>query len=87
MAPRIQELAASITENLVKVQSFLAANNLPDISIDRDVPLQIQFDPSFVSPRDDAILACKELLAMLSGSYGTLTAQPVSGSQRLIMTY
>ncbi len=86
MTPRTHELAASITENLLKVQSFLEANNLPDISIEEDVPLKCHFDPDFASARDDVIVACRELLAMLSGSYGTLNAQGVSGLQSSIMT-
>lgn len=78
MTPRAYELAAAISDNVSKVQVFLALNNLPNLSIDQDIPVQFQTNQEFASSRDAAILACRELLAMLQGGFGTIADQTVS---------
>ncbi len=78
MSSRIQELLTSIAENLEKVQTFLTANNLPDLSVDRELPLSSQLQSEFATPRDAAIVACKELIDILSNPVDVILRLSVS---------
>lgn len=78
MAPCAHELATSIVANLSKIQAFLESNKLPNLSIEEEVPQQFQADQTFAAPRDAALLACRELQAMLLGSFGCAGYQTVS---------
>ncbi|ORY14243.1 O-methyltransferase-domain-containing protein [Clohesyomyces aquaticus] len=68
MANRIAELAAAIADNTAKVNGYLTSRNLPALSFDADVPVEVQQDRDFSVPRDIAIEAGEELLALLGGS-------------------
>ncbi|KAF2828338.1 S-adenosyl-L-methionine-dependent methyltransferase [Ophiobolus disseminans] len=75
MTARAQELSVSLSDNISTIQRFLETNKLPSLSIEQDVPFQYQANPDFTRPRDAAVLACKELLSLLTGAFGTLTSQ------------
>ena len=75
MTARAHELSTSILDNISSIQKFLEVNKLPNLSIEQDVPLQFQANPDFAEPRDAAVLACKELLCLLTGAFGTFTSQ------------
>lgn len=83
MGSRAQELAKTISESWTILQDFLQTNNLGDLSIDQDIPIQYQFRPEFIAPKDAAVVACRELLALLQGSFGVLTAQTVCAQLQL----
>lgn len=77
MKTHAQDLIETILKNVTDIQELLFCCDLPELSIEQDVPLKFQANPDFAVPRDAAILACRELLAMLSGSFNVIAAQNV----------
>jgi len=80
MFSRADQLVDTISANVTQIQKFLDSQGLAGLSIEEDVPLRFQAGPNFAKCKDAALLACKELTAMLSGSFGTLANQPVHSS-------
>ncbi|PVI08125.1 S-adenosyl-L-methionine-dependent methyltransferase [Periconia macrospinosa] len=75
MTSRAEKLLRSMSEDVSALQDYLHSHNLPELSIEEDVPFQFQTNPNFSTRRDSAIKACRELIALLSGSLGTLVNQ------------
>ena len=77
MTSRARQLVEILSQCVSDVEDFLKTQDSPDLSIERDVPLNFQANPKFSSPKDAAILACKELTALLGGSFTAITNQTV----------
>jgi hypothetical protein len=77
MASRAQKLVEILSQNVSEIEEFLKTQNLPDLSIEQDVPLNFQANTRFASPKDAALLACKELSTLLGGSFTAITNQTV----------
>lgn len=77
MASRATQLVSIISQGVLEIEEFLKTQDVPELSIEQDVPLSFQGHPKFASAKDAALLACKELSALLGGSFYTITNQTV----------
>lgn len=78
MAFRTRQLVETISQRVEEIEEFLKTQDILDLSIEQDVPLNLQANPKFASPKDAALLACKELSTLLGGSFHTITNQTVA---------
>ncbi|KAI1455388.1 putative O-methyltransferase [Annulohypoxylon moriforme] len=67
MAPRIDQLAATISANTNTITDYLDDNNLPHPSFDADGPITLNLSPRAERARSTAIDALQELLDLLQG--------------------
>lgn len=67
MAPRIGELAATISVNTNTITNYLHQNSLPHPSFDADGPITLNLSPKAERARSTAIDALQELLDLLQG--------------------
>ncbi|KAF2118391.1 O-methyltransferase-domain-containing protein [Lophiotrema nucula] len=72
------QLTSRILDNTTKVNNYLQAHELPDLSFDTDVPPTVQQDDDFTVPRDAAVEAAEELLALLGGSTRAIFTQKIT---------
>jgi hypothetical protein len=77
MADRVAELTAKITHETAKVTAYLQQHKLSNLSFDEDVPFEAQQDIKFTNPRDAAVEAAEELLALLGGPSRAIFTQKV----------
>ncbi|KAI1084253.1 putative O-methyltransferase [Whalleya microplaca] len=68
MAPRIDQLAATISANTSTISNYLHQNSLPYPSFDADGPITLNLSPQAERARITAIDALQELLDLLQGS-------------------
>ncbi|KAI1377941.1 putative O-methyltransferase [Hypoxylon crocopeplum] len=67
MAPRIDQLAATISANTNTIVNYLDQNSLPHPSFDTDGPITLDLSPQVECARITAIDALQELLDLLQG--------------------
>ncbi|TGJ84797.1 hypothetical protein E0Z10_g3946 [Xylaria hypoxylon] len=67
MAPRIDQLAATISANTSSITNYLHQNGLPFPSFDVDGPITLNLSPQAEHARSTAIDALQELLDLLQG--------------------
>lgn len=67
MAPRIDQLAATISANINTIINYLHQNNLPHPSFDAGGPITLNLSPQVERARSTAIDALQELLDLLQG--------------------
>jgi hypothetical protein len=85
MASRARQLVEILSQKVSEIEDFLKNQDVPHLSLEYDVPLNCQGNPKFASPKDSALLACKELSTLLGGSFTAITNQTVA-SLLLFMT-
>ncbi|KAJ4356448.1 uncharacterized protein N0V89_004481 [Didymosphaeria variabile] len=78
MASRAGQLVETISQRVLEIEDFLKTQGVPNLSIEQDIPLNFQGNPNFASPKDAALLACKELSTLLGGSFHAITNQTAS---------
>ncbi|KAF2738874.1 S-adenosyl-L-methionine-dependent methyltransferase [Polyplosphaeria fusca] len=78
MADRVGELTATIATETAKVNAYLHARHMPNLSFDADVPYDAQQDREFTDPRNAAVEAAEELLALLGGSTRSVFTQKIT---------
>ncbi|KAI0799436.1 putative O-methyltransferase [Xylaria sp. FL0064] len=67
MAPRIDQLAATISTNINTITNYLHQNSLPHPSFDADGPITLNLSPQVERTRKNTIDALEELLDLLKG--------------------
>lgn len=77
MASRARQLVETLSQSISDIEEFLGTQGSPDLSMEQDVDMSFQAHPKFASPKDTALLACKELSTLLGGSFGAITSQTV----------
>lgn len=77
MASRARQLVEILSQSISDIEEFLRTQGSPDLSMEQDVHMSFQAHPKFASPKDTALLACKELSTLLGGSFGAITNQTV----------
>lgn len=78
MASRPRQLVEILSQKVSEIEDFLDNQDIPHLSLEYDVPLNFQGNPKFASPKDSALLACKELSTLLGGSFTAITNQTVA---------
>jgi hypothetical protein len=72
MAPRIDQLTATISVSTNTISEYLQQNSLPYPSFDADGPITLNLSPQAERARSTAIDALQELLDLLQGPIACL---------------
>jgi hypothetical protein len=78
MTSRARQLVELLSQKVSEIEDFLQNQDVAFLSLEYDVPLNFQGNPKFASPKDSALLACKELSTLLGGSFTAITNQTVA---------
>lgn len=69
------QLAASILQHTTEIETYLAQNNLPNVSFAPGTPPKLPLPPGLQNSLDAALSAVDELQALLLGPLGWLVSQ------------
>ncbi|KAI2618479.1 putative O-methyltransferase [Hypoxylon sp. NC1633] len=78
MAPRIDQLAATISASTNTIVNYLDQSSLPHPSFDADGPITLSLSPEAERARNTAIDGLQELLDLLQGPYNGSSLQVIS---------